>query len=100
MIKMVPDVDSFFCFCVYSRDLNCAVRHLTDKINLCVSHTAMTERSRRLSYPPLRKLTEIISSVHFSQVLPCSAGRNYHYKLPLPLQKRHTFDYFSTRRLG
>ena len=48
---------------------------------------------------PLRKLAEIISSIHFSQVLPCSLGRNYHYKQPPVLQKRHIWleIEFSTR---
>lgn len=50
MVKLVQDVDSFFCFCVYSCDLNCAMCHLIDKINLCVSHAAVIEWSQRLSY--------------------------------------------------
>lgn len=46
---------------------------------------------------PLRKLSEIISSIHFSQVLPCSLG-----KQPPILQKRCIWleIEFSTRRLG
>lgn len=61
--------------------------------SLCLphSHNWMVTEAELL---PLCKLTEIISSVHFSQVLPCSVGRNYHYKLPLLLQKKHIWLFF------
>lgn len=37
----------------------------------------------------LCKFTQIVPSIHFSQVLPCSLGRNCHCKQTPSLQKRH-----------
>lgn len=50
----------------------------------------------------LCKLTQIVSSIHFCQVLPCSLGRNCHCKQSPILQKRHIWleIEFCTRRPG
>lgn len=104
VIKLVQDVDSFFWFCVFSCDLNCTMclqSHRQNK-SLCLPRSRNWTVMEVELPSSLCKLTEIVSSIHFSQVLPCSLGRNCHCKESPILQKRHIWleIEFSTRRPG
>lgn len=91
VIKVVQDVDSFFCFCIYSCDLNCTMclpSHRQNK-SLDLPHSCNWTVTEAELPSSLCKLTQIVSSIHFSQVLPCSLGRNCHCKQSPILQKRH-----------